>query len=111
MGTPQAAYLYQHNREQLVYFRGVYQAIDGKFITKAKIGKRGAVVNVGRFATMEAAARAYDAAMYKYHGFRRFLNFPEDYAHLSPQSAEENAEDKHKLSKQNEGSAQLALQQ
>lgn len=111
MGTPQAAYLYRHNRDRLVYFKGVHQTIDGKFIAKAKVGKRGAIVNIGRFATMEGAARAYDAAMYKYYGFRRLFNFPEEYAHLKPHSAEESASDKQKLGKQSKVSVQLALQQ
>ena len=111
VGTPQAAYLYRHNRDRLVSFKGVNQTIDGNFIAKAKVGKRGAIVNIGRFATMEAAARAYDAAMYKHYGFRRLFNFPEEYAHLKPHSAQESPGDKQKLGKQNTGSVQLALQQ
>lgn len=110
VGPPQAAYLYRNNRDRLASFRGVHQGIDGKFIAKAKVGKRGAVVIIGRFATMEAAARAYDAAVYKYYGFRRIFNFPQEYAHLKPKSAGESGSDKQKLSK-SEGSVQLALQQ
>ena len=111
VGTPQAAYLYRHNRERLASLRGVYQAIDGKFIAKAQVGKRGASVNIGRFATVEAAARAYDAAMYKHYGLRRVFNFPEEYAHLKPHGAEESAGDKQEFSKQNKASVQLALPQ
>lgn len=110
VGPPQSAYLYRNNRDRLISFRGVHQGIDGKFIAKAKVGKRGALVSVGRFATMEAAGRAYDAAVYKYYGFRRLFNFPQEYAHLKPHSAEESGSDKQKASK-SEGSVQLALQQ
>lgn len=111
MGPPQAAYLYQHNRDRLLSFQGVHQAIDGKFLAKAAVGKRNIIVTLGRFPTMQAAARAYDAAVYKHYGFRRLFNFPDEYAHLRPHDAEATTGDKQKLSKQNEGSVQLALQQ
>lgn len=111
VGSPQAAYLYQHNRDRLLAFQGVHQAIDGKFLAKAAVGKRNIVVTLGRFATMQAAARAYDAAVYKHYGFRRLFNFPDEYAHLKPHDPEATTDDNQQPGKQNEGSVQLALQQ
>ena len=73
---------------------------------KAAVGKRNVIVTLGRFPTMQAAARAYDAAVYKHYRFRRLLNFPDEYAHLKPQDAEATTSDKQDLSKQKLASQQ-----
>ena len=85
--------------------------MDGQFIAKAPVGKNGAIATLGRFPTVTAAAKAYDAALYEVYGFRRLFNFPEDYLHMKPHSVKDSTNDKQTPRKQMKPSVQLALQQ
>lgn len=55
-------------------FRGVYLRRSGTW--GAKIQVEGEITHLGQFATVEAAARAYDAAALQMHGEFACLNFP-----------------------------------
>ena len=81
IGTPQAAYLYDYYKSKLSRFQGVTLATNGEFNASAPVGRKGAIVKLGRYQTVLAAARAHDAAVFKVYGRRRrIFNFPEEYA-------------------------------
>lgn len=96
----------------MVYLKGVYLTKDGQFIAKAPVGRNGAVSTLGIFPSVEAAAKAYDAALYKNFGIRRLFNYPEDYLSMSTQTTEDSMNDKPRPSKPRRRlQAKLALQQ
>lgn len=105
-------YIDQHNLDRLLFLKGVYETQNGQFIAKAPVGRNGAIANLGIFPTVQLAAKAYDAALYKFYGLRRLFNYPEDYPSLGAQTTEASTQDKPKLSKPSRRlNAKLALQQ
>lgn len=80
VGNPQAVYLYNMQRYRSRHLRGVTQTLTGTFLAKAHLGGT-RTKKLGEFATINDAARAYDAAVFEFVGKRAKLNFPEEYVH------------------------------
>ena len=81
-------YLYRQNNFKAAWHKGVQQNVEGQFVAKAPVGQHNAVIKVGVYPTLLAAAQAYDKAILTHYGTvaRSRLNFPAD--NRSPVSTE-----------------------
>ena len=80
VGASQAVYLYNLNRSRARAMKGITINRSGQFLAKAHLGGGGGKKTLGVFATINDAARAYDAAVFQRAGINAKLNFPEEYA-------------------------------